>query len=160
MKNIFVSPRKLFWLLRYLNLCSEFLATQESSLIRKLRKVSKLMTPQTEQQIITIHILPDLSRNKGSRTVKFDLFIEYNIENNFSWKIKQKMWWRNQFETFFIKIKIKHISGSKVWTFIQFLTAALKITAVQQSLTLATVFVAAERLRRTVNTTANIKMQH
>ena len=41
------------------------------------------MTSQTGQQIITIHILFNISRNKGNQTMKFDQLIEYNIRNIF-----------------------------------------------------------------------------
>ena len=37
----------------------------------------------TEQQIITMHILPNTSRSKGNQTVKFDQLIEYNMRNVF-----------------------------------------------------------------------------
>ena len=36
------------------------------------------MTPQTEQQIITIYILPNISRSKDNHRMKFDQAIEYN----------------------------------------------------------------------------------
>ena len=39
------------------------------------------MTSQTGQQIITIHILPNISRNKGNQTIKFCQLIEYNKRN-------------------------------------------------------------------------------
>ena len=41
------------------------------------------MTSQTGQQIITIHILPSISRSKGNQTIKFDQLIEYNMRNIF-----------------------------------------------------------------------------
>ena len=34
------------------------------------------MTPQTGQQIITIHILPRISKSKGNQTMKFPQLIE------------------------------------------------------------------------------------
>ena len=49
--------------------------------MRRLRLISKFMTPQTGQQIIKIHILSDISRSKGNRTVKFGQLIEYNKKN-------------------------------------------------------------------------------
>ena len=39
------------------------------------------MTPQTEQQIITIYILPNISRSKDNHRMKFDQAIEYNKKN-------------------------------------------------------------------------------
>ena len=41
------------------------------------------MTSQTGKQIITIHILPNISRKKGNQTMKFSQLIEYNIRNIF-----------------------------------------------------------------------------
>ena len=37
------------------------------------------MTSETGKQIITINMLPNISRSKGSQAVKFSEFIEYNI---------------------------------------------------------------------------------
>ena len=42
------------------------------------------MTSQTEQQIITMHILPNIARIKGNRTVKFGQLIEYYSMRNIS----------------------------------------------------------------------------
>ena len=39
------------------------------------------MTSQTEQQIITIHILPNISRSQFNQTTTFGQLIEYNIRN-------------------------------------------------------------------------------
>ena len=41
------------------------------------------MTPQTGEQIITIHILSNISRTKGNKTMKFGQLVEYNIRNIF-----------------------------------------------------------------------------
>ena len=41
------------------------------------------MIPQTGQQIITIHILLNISRNKSNQTMKFGQLIEYNMKNIF-----------------------------------------------------------------------------
>ena len=38
------------------------------------------MTSQYRLQIITIHILPNISRSKGNQKSKFGLFIKYNGE--------------------------------------------------------------------------------
>ena len=37
------------------------------------------MTSQAEKQRISMHILPNVSRNKGNQTMKFGQFLEYNI---------------------------------------------------------------------------------
>ena len=38
------------------------------------------MTLQPGKQAIAIHILPNISRSKSNRTMKFGQFIEYNVE--------------------------------------------------------------------------------
>ena len=38
------------------------------------------MTLQPGKQAIAIHIMPNISRSKGNRTMKFGQFIEYNVE--------------------------------------------------------------------------------
>ena len=52
-------------------------------LIRKLRLISEFMTSQTGQQIITIHILSNMTRNKVDQTMEFGLLIEYKMRNGF-----------------------------------------------------------------------------
>ena len=51
-------------------------------MIRKLKLISKFMTSQTGWQIITIHILPNISKNKSNRTMKSAQLI-YNMRNIF-----------------------------------------------------------------------------
>ena len=41
------------------------------------------MTSHTGPQIITIHILPNISKIKGNHTMKFGQIIEYNMRNVF-----------------------------------------------------------------------------
>ena len=41
------------------------------------------MASQARQQIITIHIFPNISRSKGNQIVKFGQLIEYNTKNIF-----------------------------------------------------------------------------
>ena len=41
------------------------------------------MTSQTWQQIITIHVLSNISGSKGNRTMRFGQLIEYNMRNIF-----------------------------------------------------------------------------
>ena len=48
-----------------------------------LRLISKFMTWWTWQQIITIHILPNISRSKFNQTMKFGQLIEYDMRNSF-----------------------------------------------------------------------------
>ena len=48
-----------------------------NGLIRKLRLISKLMKSQPGHQIITIHILPSISRSKEYQVIKFGELIKY-----------------------------------------------------------------------------------
>ena len=41
------------------------------------------MMSQTVQQIITIHILPNISRNKGNQVMTFGQLRKYNMRNTF-----------------------------------------------------------------------------
>ena len=39
------------------------------------------MTSQSRKQTIAIHVLPNISRNKGNQAIKFGQLIEYNTIN-------------------------------------------------------------------------------
>ena len=42
-----------------------------------------MTTQTTGQQLITIHILPNISRSKGNQTIKFGQLLEYSMRNIF-----------------------------------------------------------------------------
>ena len=71
------------------------------------------MTSQTGQQIITIHILSNISRSKGNQTIKFGQLIKYN-RNIFIDKSYTKCGREASPRPFYKKIKIEHISSSTV----------------------------------------------
>ena len=54
-----------------------------NGLIQKIRLISKLMTSQHGHQTIAIYILANISRNKGSQTMKLGQLIEYNMRTIF-----------------------------------------------------------------------------
>ena len=56
---------------------------RKSGLIRAIRLISKFMTSQPGYIIITIHILPNISRSKGNQTMKFGQATEHHKENIF-----------------------------------------------------------------------------
>ena len=60
-----------------------FLVMQKNNLIRKLRLTSEAMTPQTGQELITIHIVSNISRSKGKQATKFCQLRKYNVTNIF-----------------------------------------------------------------------------
>ena len=55
----------------------------KNGLIRKLRLISKFMSSQTGQQVITIHILFNASRSKSNQTMKFGQLIKHKMRNVF-----------------------------------------------------------------------------
>ena len=69
------------------------------------------MMSQPGKQTIAIHIFPNISRSKGSQTIKFGQSIEYNMRNIFL-----ENYARNMVEKLlqdpFVKIKIVHVSRS------------------------------------------------
>ena len=74
----------LFWLFDYV----------EKRLDKKGKFNSNFITSQTEQQIITIYILPNIWRTKDNQTMKFGQLIKYNVRNVFLQKLCRK-WDRN-----------------------------------------------------------------
>ena len=48
-----------------------FWSSRKNSLIRNIRLISEFMMSQPGQQIIVIHILPNISQNKSNQTMKF-----------------------------------------------------------------------------------------
>ena len=65
------------------------------------------------KQIIAIHILLNISRNRGNQTMKFGKLIKYNMRNicleNHIENVVEKL-----FLDAFLKSQIEHISGSIV----------------------------------------------
>ena len=53
------------------------------------------MTSQTGEQVISIHILLNISRGKVNQSMKFGQLIEYNMRNIFLKNIILKIWWRS-----------------------------------------------------------------
>ena len=72
---IFISPQKLFSFSGYLGL------------IGKIRVNSNFMASQLGKQTLAINILPNISKSKGNKTMKFGLFIKYNKKNSFLQKL-------------------------------------------------------------------------
>ena len=52
---------------------------RKNDLIRKIRLISKFMTSQSGQQIITTPMLPNISRSKGNQTIKLNQLIEHDM---------------------------------------------------------------------------------
>ena len=58
--------------------------------VLSLRLTSKFMTSHTGQQIITMHILPNISKYTDNQGMKFGPLIEYNMKNIFLQKSCKK----------------------------------------------------------------------
>ena len=67
-----------------------------------------------------IHILPNISSSKGNQTMKIDQLIECNMRNIFLEKSYSKCCVETSPKPFSKNLKIDHISGSMVSSFIQF----------------------------------------
>ena len=75
-------------------------------MIRKLRLISKLITSKTGKQLITIHILLNIQRNKDDQTMKFNQLIEYNMKYIFLEKSYKKSDWETSPRSFSKKSKL------------------------------------------------------
>ena len=59
-------------------------------MIKKIGLISKFIMSQPGEQTIAIHILPNISKSKGSQAMKFGQLIEYNMRNIFVEKLYRK----------------------------------------------------------------------
>ena len=71
MKNAFYFMLKALFVLEILAFLSWLFGYAGKRLDKKAKVNSKFMTSQTGQQIITIHILPNISRSKGNQGIIF-----------------------------------------------------------------------------------------
>ena len=74
-----------------------------------MRLISKFIKSQPEQQIIAIHILPNISGNEDNQTMKFEQLIEYNLRNIFLEKSVTKYDGETIPRTFFKKSKLSKV---------------------------------------------------
>ena len=82
--------------MRYLHFCID----------KKARLIFKSMMSQTGQQIITMHILPNISRSKGNQSIKFGQLTEYNMRKIFLEKSYTKYSREAGFRNFYKKSKL------------------------------------------------------
>ena len=102
----------------------------KNELIRRIRLNSKFMTSKPGQQKIAIHILPNISRNKGNQTKKFGQLIECNLRNIFI----KKSYTKCGGET--VPRPFSFISGSKIESFLQFVFVACQVEDYKNTLKL------------------------
>ena len=70
MKNVFLFHiSKALFTLKIFKILYWLWSYRKTALIRKLMLISKFVTSQTGQQVITIHILPNISRSKVMRNI-------------------------------------------------------------------------------------------
>ena len=71
----------------FLSLLFGYVEKRIKKAIRKLSLGSEFMTSQTGQQIIRIHILPNIWRIKSNQIMKLGQLIAYNMRNIFLEKL-------------------------------------------------------------------------
>ena len=64
-----------------------FWSCKKNGLIRKIRSTTEFMTSQPDEQTIAIHILTNISRDKGNLTMKLGQLLKYNKKNIFLQKL-------------------------------------------------------------------------
>ena len=70
-KNVSYFLLGAFFVLELFTFFLDFLVMYKNGLTKRLRLIPKFMTSQTGQQIMTIHILPNISRSKDNQTMKY-----------------------------------------------------------------------------------------
>ena len=83
MKNILYFMLKTLFVLGIFTFFSYVFVIQKNSLIRKLMLIAEFMASQIGQQIITRHILLNISISKDNQAMRFGQLIEYNLRNIF-----------------------------------------------------------------------------
>ena len=99
----------LFSFSRSLQFSRDFLVLYENGLIRKPRLVSKFLTSQVGQQIITIRILPNISRSKNNQAIKFGLLSKNNQAIKFGLL--------REYEIFFLKSHAENLARRPLFLF-------------------------------------------
>ena len=94
-----------------------FFVMWETDVVKNLRLTSNVMPSSTGKQIITIHILPNISRNKGNRTLKFGQLIKDNFRNILLQKSYKKWERETSFRPLFVKAMYKLKASSQHFCF-------------------------------------------
>ena len=68
--------------------------------------ISKFMTWQPDYQANATHVLPNISRSKGSKAMKFGHLLEYNMRNIFVEKSNTKCGGETSTRRYFKKLKL------------------------------------------------------
>ena len=138
----------LFSLSRYLKVCLDFLVMYKNSLIRKTRLISELMRSKPGKQIIVIHTLSNFLRIKGNQRIESSQLKQCNMTNIFLENSYTKCGEETIPRPFFKKkIKIEHISGSFVYSFIQFVLIGFQVEGYQNILKLSCIPLALPQIK-------------
>ena len=89
-KNTFYFMLKAHFVVEIFTFLSWLFGYAEKRLDNKALVISKFMTSEIGQQIIIIHKLPNISRSKDNRAMKFGQVIKYNTRNIFLEKLYTK----------------------------------------------------------------------
>ena len=108
-KMLFCFMLKVLFGLEKFTFLSWFYCYVENSLVKKLRLISKFMGSQIGQQIITIHILLNISRSWGNQKIKFVQLMEYKMSNSFL---------GNNTRNFTEKVVPEHFIENQNWTYL------------------------------------------
>ena len=120
MKNGFCFTLKSIFVLKIFKFLSWLFGHVEKSYkVKNIRLIPKFMTSQPGKKAIAMHILPlllgnSISRSKGNQKLKFGQLVGYNMRNifflgNLTQNVVEKL-----FPYPFQKIKIEHISMTRV----------------------------------------------
>ena len=100
----------------------------KNDLIRKIRLISKFMTPQSGKQIVAKHILTNISRRKGNQAMIFGQFIERNMRIFFL-----KIHTQNAIEILFPYPFLKKQNWAYLWiNILKFHTACFMVRQVEE----------------------------
>ena len=77
--NAFYFMFKALFVLKISNFCWLFFGHAGKPIDKKTKVNFKILTSQTGEQIVTIHILPNISRSTDKQTMKFDQLIDWKF---------------------------------------------------------------------------------
>ena len=102
-KNAFYFILKVLSILKIFKFLSRYFGhVWKTAWLKRLRLTSKFMTSQPGFQAIAILILPNISKGKGSQTMKFGQLTEYHKRNIFPQLLCRKWGKETSFRTLFI----------------------------------------------------------
>ena len=78
-----------------MEIVNEVLGHVGTQLDKKAKDIFKIYDVKNWEQIIKMHILPNISKSKGSQTMKFGKSLERDMRNIFLEISGSKMCWRN-----------------------------------------------------------------